>query len=115
MSEEKPDKPEADPFAQMIQFYDTWAKSWADVMSQTVASKGFAESMGQQLESSLDALTLVRRQVSELMEQYLRQLNLPTRKEIISMAERLTKMEMAMDDLDAKLDEVLDLLRAKKK
>ena len=48
MSEQKlakPEQPEADPFAQMIQFYDTWAKSWADVMSQTVASKGFADSM----------------------------------------------------------------------
>ena len=118
MSEQKlakPEQPEADPFAQMIHFYDTWAKSWADVMSQTVASKGFAESMGRQLEGSLDALTLVRRQVSELMEQYLRQMNLPTRKEVISMAERLTKIEMAMDDLDAKLDDVLDRLPAKKK
>jgi hypothetical protein len=42
-------------------------------------------------------------------------MNLPTRKEVISMAERLTKIEMAMDDLDAKLDEVLDRLPAKKK
>ena len=118
MSEQKlatPEQPEADPFASMIQFYDTWARSWADVMSQTVASKGFADSMGRQLEGSLDALTLVRRQVSELMEQYLRQMNLPTRREVISMAERLTKMEMAMDDLDAKLDEVLDRLPVKKK
>ena len=49
------------------------------------------------------------------MEQYLQQMNLPTRTEVISMAERLTKIEMAMDDLDAKLDEVLDLLKAKKK
>jgi hypothetical protein len=112
MSEEKPDKPEADPFAQVVQFYDAWAKSWSDVMSQTVASKGFADSMGQQLEGSLDALTLARRQMGELMEQYLRQLNLPTRREVISMAERLTKIEMAVDDLDAKLDEVLDLLQA---
>ena len=117
MSEQKlakPEQPEADPFASMVQFYDTWAKSWADVMSQTVASKGFAESMGRQLEGSLDALTLARRQVGELMEQYLRQLNLPTRKEVISIAERLTKIEMAMDDLDAKVDEVIDLLRVQK-
>ena len=114
MSEEKPDKPEVDPFAQVVQFYDTWAKSWADVMSQTVASRGFADSMGQQLEGSLDAYTLARRQMGELMEHYLRQLQLPTRKELISMAERLTRIEMAVDDLDAKLDEVLDLLQTKK-
>jgi len=114
MSEQKPEQPEVDPFAQVIQFYDTWAKSWADVMSQTVASKGFADSMGRQLEGSLDALALARRQVGQLMEQYLRQMNLPTRSEVIGIAERLTKIEMAMDDLDAKLDEVLDLLQAQK-
>ena len=45
------------------------------------------------------------------MEQYLQQMNLPTRKEVITMSERLTKLEMAMDDLDAKLDEILDILK----
>ncbi len=52
----------------------------------------------------------MRRQFTDLFEQYLQQMNLPTRKEIVNMAERLTRMEMAMDDLDAKLDKVLDHL-----
>jgi BMFP domain-containing protein YqiC len=68
--------------------------------------------MGQQLESSLDALTLVRRQVNELMEQYLQSMSLPTRGEVLSLAERLVKIEMRLDDLDAKLDEALDYLKA---
>ena len=101
-----------DPFEPMIQFYDNWTKSWASAMSEMVASKSFAESMSQQMEGGLETLSLVRRQVSELMEQYLQQIILPTRKEVISLAERLTKIEMAMDDLDAKLDEVLDHLKA---
>jgi polyhydroxyalkanoate synthesis regulator phasin len=48
------------------------------------------------------------------MEQYLQQMSLPTRKEVVSLAERLTKIEMRLDDLDAKLDEVLDHLKATK-
>jgi hypothetical protein len=108
-------KPEMDPFAQMFQLYDTFAKSWSNVMSEAVASRSFAESMGKQMESSLDTMTLMRRQMGDFMEQYLQQISLPTRKEVISIAKRLTHLEMAMDDLDAKMDEVLDLLKAEKK
>lgn len=116
-NDEKPEikKPEMDPFAQMFQMYDTFAKSWSNVMSEAVASKSFAESMGKQMESSLDTMTLMRRQMGDFMEQYLQQISLPTRKEVISIAKRLTHLEMAMDDLDAKMDEVLDLLKAEKK
>lgn len=112
MSKDKAEKRGSDPTAPWMEFFDTWTKAWADTMSETVASKSFAESMGQQMESSLDALTLVRRQVSELMEQYLQQMNLPTRGEVLSLAERLTRIEMRVDDLDAKADEILDLLKA---
>lgn len=104
-----------DPLAQMFQFYDTFAKSWSGVMSEAVASKSFAESMGKQMESSLDTMTLMRRQMGDFMEQYLQQISLPTRKEVLSIAKRLTHLEMALDDLDAKMDEVLDLLKAEKK
>jgi hypothetical protein len=100
-----------DPFAQMFEFYDRFQKSWSGIMSETVSSKGFAESMGQQLESSLDSMTLFRRQFGDIMEKYLQQMNLPTRKEVINIAKRLTQLEMAMDDLNAKMDEVLDFLK----
>jgi hypothetical protein len=111
----KIEKTEIDPFAQMFQIYDTFAKSWSSVMSEAVSSKSFAESMGKQMESSLDTMTLMRRQMGDIMEQYLQQMSLPSRKEVISIAKRLTHLEMALDDLDAKMDEVLDLLKAEKK
>lgn len=114
MSEEKTEGtagPAADPFATWIQFYENWTKAWSGAMSEAVASKRFAETMGQQMEGSLEALALVRRQANDLMEQYLEQMSLPTRKEVASLAERLTKVEMTLDDLDAKVDEILDLLR----
>lgn len=120
MSEEKKqvaENPQAkketliDPFAQMFQFYDSFQKSWSGIISETVSSKSFAESMGQQLESSLDSMTLFRRQFGDIMEKYLQQMSLPTRKEVISIAKRLTQLEMVMDDLNAKMDDVLDLLK----
>ena len=97
----------------MFQFYDSFQKSWSGIISETVSSKSFAESMGQQLESSLDTNDPFRRQFGDMMEQYLQQMSLPTRKEVISIAKRLTQLEMAMDDLNAKMDDVLDLLKRK--
>jgi polyhydroxyalkanoate synthesis regulator phasin len=110
---EKPEKPDVDPFAQMVQFYDDWTKTWAGAMSETVASKGFADSMAQQLEASLSATQLMRQQMGQLMEQSLQQMNLPTRKEMLSLAGRMTSVEMRLDDIEAKLDKVLDLLKDK--
>jgi hypothetical protein len=40
------------------------------------------------------------------MAQSLRQLNMPTREDFVGLAERLTHIEMRLDDLDAKLDEM---------
>jgi hypothetical protein len=107
-------KTSIDPFAQMFQFYDNFQKSWSGVVSETVSSKGFAESMGQQLESSLDTMTLFRRQFGDMMEQYLQQMSLPTRKDVIAIGKRLTQLELRIDDIDAKLDELMDLLKKTK-
>ena len=80
-------------------------------MSGAVASKGVAEAMGQQMEGSLEALTLWRKQMGTVFEQYLQQMSLPTKSQIVSLAERLTNVEMAIQDLDEKLDELLDRVK----
>ncbi|HSG14827.1 MAG TPA: poly(R)-hydroxyalkanoic acid synthase subunit PhaE [Anaerolineae bacterium] len=111
MSEEKSEKSQADPMANMLQFYEQWTKTWANSMSETVANPRFAETMAKQTEGSLEFWSLVRRQVGEAMEQYLQQMSLPTQSEVVSLAERLTTIEMRLDDIDAKVDEVLDQLK----
>lgn len=45
--------------------------------------------------------------LEDSMAKTLAQLNLPSRDEVTRIAERLTNIEMRLDDLDAKLDEVL--------
>jgi uncharacterized protein Yka (UPF0111/DUF47 family) len=105
-------EPQSDPFQQMVQFYDDWTKTWASAASEMVSSKSFADSVAQQLESTLSVTQLMRRQMSEFMEQSLRGMSLPTHKQIVEMAERITHLEMRLDDMEAKLDEVLDLLSA---
>lgn len=107
-----PDSNGLDPFGQVIEFYDAMSKTWSKAMSEAVSSESFAKSMGEQMESSLEAMSLVRKQMGDLMEKSLEGANLPTRKDVTALAERLTRLEMAMDDLDAKLDRVLDHLQA---
>jgi polyhydroxyalkanoate synthesis regulator phasin len=111
---EKSEQPEGDPFSQMLQFYDDWTKTWSGAASEMASSKSFADSMARQLESSLSTAQLMRRQMGELIEQSMQQMSLPTRKEILSIAERMTSIEIRLDDMEAKLDEVLDLLKARK-
>jgi polyhydroxyalkanoate synthesis regulator phasin len=111
---DKEEKQPGDPFAQMVQFYDDWTKTWAGAASEMVSSKSFADSMAQQLESTLSTTQLMRRQMAEIMEQSLQQMSLPTRKQVMSLAGRMTNIEMRLDDVEAKLDEVLDLLKADK-
>jgi polyhydroxyalkanoate synthesis regulator phasin len=108
---EKEEKQAGDPFSQMVQFYDDWTKTWAGAASEMVSSKSFADSMAQQLESTLSTTQLMRRQMAEIMEQSLQQMSLPTRKQVVSLAERMTNLEMRLDDMEAKLDEVLELLK----
>ena len=108
-------KSEIDPFTQMFKYYEMLSSSWAKVMSDSFANKTFAESMGEQIEGSLDAFSLIRRQYSDFVEQYLAQLNIPTHKDITNLAERLTKMEMDIDDLNDKIDQVLDILNGEEK
>ena len=112
MSEEQP---KSDPFSQWIQFCDDWTRTWAGTMSDTVASKSFADSMAQQMESGLDAMSTMRQQLGSFMDQYLAQFNLPSRSEVLSLGERFTQLEMRLDDLDAKLDQVHDQLKAMQK
>lgn len=112
MSEEEQRKQEIDPFGNMIEFYDSWTKAWASTMSDAVATESFAQSAAEQMEGSLEFMGFIRKQVADAMEQYLQQMNLPTRKEVIVVAERLTHIEMTIDDLDAKIDQILDLIKA---
>lgn len=110
---EKQDEPKAspDPFASMVQFYEAWSRSWAQAMTEAVSSKSVAESIGQQMESSMESLAMARKQINEIMERYLQEMSLPSRAEVISLAERMTGIEMKLDDIEAKLEEVLDALR----
>lgn len=101
-----------DPLAFWKQLHDIQMQGWAKFMSETVGSENFAQTMGQSITSYLETANPVQKQVEQAMAHYLQRMNMPTHQEVVSLAERLTQLELRVDDLDAKIDEVLERLKA---
>ena len=57
------------------------------------------------LDAWLAASGPFRKAMEDTMTQTLTQMNFPTRDDLTRIAERLTHIEMRLDDLDAKFDE----------
>lgn len=113
-SKDPNDPADFDPLAMWKEWQTASMSAWAKIMSETVSSEDFAQSMGQSLNDYLETTTPIREQVERAIEQYLQQMNMPSRQEVISIAQRLTNLEMRIDDLDAKVDDVLAALKEKK-
>jgi hypothetical protein len=79
---------------------------WSKAMNDLVGSGASVEASARAFDSYLTMSASAHRLFSQFMGQTLGQLNLPTQAEIISLAERLTNIEMRLDDLDARLDQM---------
>ena len=92
-----------DPFEVWRRMRDASMDAWANAMTLTVNTQECARATGAMLDAYLTASIPIRI-IENAMGQALQQYNMPSRADFISLAERLTQIETAMDDLDAKLD-----------
>ncbi len=81
--------------------------SWSKMMIQYVNSDAYAKATGAMLDAWLTTSAPFRKIIETAMAQVLSNLGLPIRADVTSLAERLTHIEMRLDDLEAKLDEGL--------
>lgn len=105
----KPDPP-GDPFEAWRSMRDATMKTWAETMVQTVNTEAYAQATGALLDSYLTATAPFREIVEKMVTQALQASNMPTRSDVISLAERLTNLELRLDDLDSKLDHLIECL-----
>ena len=84
-------------------YLDVWAKS----MVEMVNSEAYSQATGAMLDTYLTVSAPFREAVEKAMLKTLEQLAMPTRADVISIAERMTNIEMRLDDLDAKIDALL--------
>jgi polyhydroxyalkanoic acid synthase PhaR subunit len=103
---QKSDEHEAfDPFGAWKNMRDSGMEAWSKMMIQLVNTEAYAQASATMLDTWLASSAPFRKALESTMTQALTQLNMPTRSDVISVAERLTHIEMRLDDLEAKLDE----------
>ncbi len=101
-----------DPFGIWKAARDANLESWSKLMIDIVNSDEYARSTGFALEQILATSQPLRDNMEKSMTQALSMLNMPSRAEVISIAERLVNVEMRLDDLDAKLNTMQESLQA---
>jgi polyhydroxyalkanoic acid synthase PhaR subunit len=85
---------------------DAWGKTTVDMVN----SEAYAQATGAVLDSYLTVSAPFREAVEKAMLKTLEQLAMPSRADIVSIASRMTNIEMRLDDLDAKLDRIQRLV-----
>ena len=99
-----------DPLDPWRQMRDNYLDAWAKTMIDVVNTDAYAKATGALLDTYLTMSAPFRDSVEKAMLQALAQLSLPSRADFVSLAGRLTNVEMRLDDMDAKLDRIEKLL-----
>jgi hypothetical protein len=100
-----------DPFGTWRTIRDANLDAWAKGMTSFVNTEVFAKAIGMQLDTLLAASAPMQKTVQQYMESYLAQVNMPSRGEVVTLATRLTNIELRLDDMQAQLDELLAAVR----
>jgi hypothetical protein len=100
---------DVDPMAAFREVRDDYLDAWSKTMVDAVNTEAYAKASGTMLDTYLSASAPFREIMEKSMLQALQQLSMPSRADVISLAERLTNVEMKLDDMDAKLDKLTNL------
>jgi hypothetical protein len=98
-----------DPFGTLR---DANLESWSKLMIDLVNSDAYSQATARWLDTYVTMSQPLQHIIDITMTQVLTGLNLPLRTDVTSLAERMTNMEMRLDDLDEKLDNILRVLQA---
>jgi hypothetical protein len=101
-----------DPFGVWKTMRDTQLEAWSKLMIDLVNSDEYSKATGQALEQFLTSSQPFRSALERAMTQSLAMMNMPSRAEVVTLAERLVNVEMRLDDLDAKLSDIHKSLRS---
>ena len=89
---------------------DIYMDAWGKTMVDMVNSEAYAQATGAMLDSYMTVSAPFREAVEKAMLKTLEQLAMPSKADVVSIAERMTNIEMRLDDLDAKLDTIQRLI-----
>src|ERR1700692_4301443 len=104
------DSKRLDPMEPWRAARDLYMDAWGKTMVDMVNSEAYAQASGAMLDSYLTISAPFREAIEKAMLKTLEQLAMPSRADVVSIAERMTNIEMRLDDLDAKLDNIQRLI-----
>lgn len=104
MSEKQESMNIFDPTGMMKSMRDAGMEHWSKVMTEFVHSDAYAEANAEMLNAWLTTSSPFRKAMETTVDQSLAAMNIASRDDFTRLADRLTNIEMRLDDLDAKLD-----------
>jgi hypothetical protein len=99
--------PSPDLMAQWKQFLDQWIAAWSRVLEQAMGTDNFAQLMGKQLESFLNASAPIKKAAEQQIDASLAGLGIPSRSQVTALARHVAQVEEKIDALEDKVDRVL--------
>jgi hypothetical protein len=109
MAAETKDENPVDPFEAFRGMRDSYLDAMSKVMINAVNSEEYAQATGAMLNSSLMASAPFREALDKATAAALQQASMPSRQEVAALAGRFTNIEMRLDDMEAKLDRIIEL------
>jgi hypothetical protein len=81
-----------------------------NVAEELVASEGFSSVAARAAKTALDITTPLRQGLNQLAGSASEWTNTPTRDQMVELAGRINRLELILDDLDVRTEELLRLL-----
>ena len=103
-----------DPTETFREMRDAYLEIWSKNLIETVNSEGYAKASGAALDGLLAVAAPFKEPTEKAMLTVLQQLNMPTSADFMGLAGRFTNVELLLDNLDAKLDRIENLLSGRK-
>lgn len=88
------------------EFRDIWLRSANEAFKEVMSTSAFAASQGSMVEALMD----LQKQTDEVSEETLSQLGFSTRSDVDEVAGRLVELERRQQDVEDRLDRILDHL-----
>jgi polyhydroxyalkanoic acid synthase PhaR subunit len=98
-----------DPFAAWRDWVGQSERQWNAFLNEAMATDEFGQSMGQ----FMDVYLNLQRGMNEVMGRYLTALNLPSRSDVLSLANRLSDLEGRLSDIEDTLHELRTVIEGR--
>jgi len=95
-----------DPIKLVRDFRDGSMDAWAKLALKLTSSHEYQQLQGLIMKPAFLAIGMWRKATDQAMSSVLGNLNMPSREEVLGISQRLTHIEMALDDLAAGLDQL---------